>query len=64
MLLSPLLSLLADTYRSGSLSPKIKNKISILSIGLEKEALFKIIKGIIAKVFTAEGIITKGIPVI
>ena len=64
MLLSLLLSLLVNTYRSRSLGFKIKNKISILFIELEKKALSRIIKGIIARIFIIKGIIIKGIPII
>ena len=64
MLSSPLLSLLVDAYKSGNLNPKIKGKISILSIGLEKEALPRTAERIIARVFTVEEIVTRGMPII
>ena len=64
MLLSLLLSLLIDTNRLSILGLKIRGETNILSIRLKKEVLFRIIEGIIARLFIVERIVIIGIPII
>lgn len=58
-----MLSLSADTNRLDIINLRIRGKPSILSIRLEEEASPRIIIGIIARLFTVEGILAIGIPV-
>ena len=72
MLLSLVLSLLVDTSRSSTSGlkvigesdiPSIRLGTDVLFIRLGEEALLKILKRIIARLFIIVGLVTRGIPI-